>query len=97
MLTTERIDKWLALMQGEYLEVPGLHLTKRQAERLWGLDPHVCDALLDALVAVGFLRKTRHEAYVLADGGRPARVTADSVTVRGSHAGRPFQQDTRLG
>jgi hypothetical protein len=47
----------------EYLEMPGLSLTKVQARRLWGLDPVTCDRLFDELVSAKFLRKTR-ERYV---------------------------------
>jgi hypothetical protein len=51
-------------IRAEYAEVPGLHLTKPQAVDLWGLDPWVCDALLNALVDAGFLRRTSDDAYV---------------------------------
>lgn len=61
-----RIADWLRLIQAEYREIPGLHLTKPQVRRLWNLDPGTCDALLDALVASEFLKKTPREAYVLA-------------------------------
>ena len=54
------------VVQAEYLEIPGLRLTKPQARRLWGLDAHTCDALLDALVAAQFLRRNPADAYVLA-------------------------------
>ena len=60
------IQDWLCLIQAEYLEMPGLQLTKPQIQRLWTLDPHVCDALLDALVSAEFLKKTPRESYVLA-------------------------------
>jgi len=62
------IHDWLRLIQAEYLEMPGLNLTKRQVQRLWKLEPHMCDVLLDALVASEFLEKTHQEAYVLAGG-----------------------------
>jgi hypothetical protein len=62
------IHDWLRLIRAEYLEMPGLNLTKRQVQRLWKLEPHMCDVLLDALVASEFLKKTHHEAYVLAGG-----------------------------
>ena len=55
---------WLRLIQAEYIEMPGLHLTKPQAQRLWGLEPPVCDALLEALVASEFLNKTPQGLYV---------------------------------
>lgn len=61
------IADWLCLIQGEYIELPGLCLTKPQIQRLWGLDPHTCDALLDALLTAKFLEKTPHDAYVLAN------------------------------
>ena len=56
---------WLRLIQAEYLEMPGLHLTKPQVQRLWGLEPRLCDALLNALVASEFLDQTPRGAYVL--------------------------------
>ena len=59
-----RIADWLQLIRGEYLEIPGLRLTKPQVRRLWGLDAVTCEALLAALVDVRFLRCTRDEVYV---------------------------------
>jgi hypothetical protein len=60
------VHDWLRLIQAEYLEMPGLHLTKPQVRRLWSLEPQMCDALLDSLVATDFLKKTQRDAYVLA-------------------------------
>ena len=54
----------LERVRGEYLEMPGLCLTAHQAHRLWGLDLHVCRALLDALLGVGFLRRTHDGVYM---------------------------------
>ena len=62
------VQDWLPLIQAEYLEMPGLTLTKTQVQRLWGLEPRVCDALLDTLLASDFLEKTHRQAYVLARG-----------------------------
>ena len=56
------------LIRAEYLEIPGLALTKAQVERLWGLDAVVSDALLAALVDVKFLRRTVRDTYVRAAG-----------------------------
>ena len=58
----------LHLIQAEYLEMPGLHLTKPQVQRFWTLEPRLCDAVLDVLVSTEFLKKTRDQAYVLANG-----------------------------
>ena len=57
----------LPRVRGEYLEMPGLRLTIAQAQRLWGLDRAVCDALLGALVEAKFLFRTRDGAYMRAD------------------------------
>ena len=62
------VDDWLMLVRAEYVEMPGLSLTKPQVERLWGLDAVTSDALLAALVDVKFLRRTVRDAYVRADG-----------------------------
>ena len=57
---------WLQLIQGEYLESPGLNLTRSQVQRLWGLDPLTCDVLIETLVAESFLKRTERGGYVLA-------------------------------
>ena len=70
MLTPDtHITDWLQLIRAEYLEIPGLCLTKPQVQRLWGLDPVTSEALLAALVDIRFLRRTRQDAYVRADVG----------------------------
>ena len=60
-------ERWLSRIRAEYLEMPGLSLTKSQAERLWGLDRQACEALLSALLESGFLRRTPRGGYVRAD------------------------------
>jgi hypothetical protein len=57
----------LRLIRAEYREIPGLHLTDKQAQRLWNLDATTCDALLSALVDVKFLRRARDGGYVRGD------------------------------
>ena len=70
MLTADtHLADWLRLIRAEYLEVPGLCLTKPQVQRLWGLDPVTSETLLASLVDVKFLRRTRQGAYVRADVG----------------------------
>jgi len=61
------VTDWLYLVQAEYLEMPGLHLTRPQIRRLWGLEDDTCDALLKQLLATHFLRRTPGDAYVLDD------------------------------
>jgi hypothetical protein len=45
----------LSRIRGEFLEMPGLHLTAPQAARLWALDQAVSDRILGELVSSGFL------------------------------------------
>lgn len=63
----------LRLIRSEYLEIPGLHLTQRQVERLWGLDTLTAEALLRALIDIQFLRQTRTGAYVRAKSTEQSR------------------------
>jgi len=66
MITEPRVlSDWIELVRAEYLEMPGLHLTKAQMRRLWGLDAEVRDAVVDQLVADHFLRQTAAGGYVL--------------------------------
>lgn len=74
MQCAERIDGEISRLVGrihaEYREMPGLSLTKAQMQRLWGIEPFVCDALVDALITAGVLRRTRTGSYV-AHGSQP--------------------------
>jgi hypothetical protein len=59
----------VARVRGEYLEVPGLRLNAEEAHRLCGLEPPVCQSVLDALVDAKFLHVTADGQYVrLTDG-----------------------------
>ncbi len=60
-------EETLRRVRGEYLEMPGLRLTERQARRLWGLDEVSCALLLQALVDAHFLVRTRDGAFMRAD------------------------------
>ena len=37
----DTMTDWLQLIRAEYHEIPGLHLTKPQVQRLWNLDADV--------------------------------------------------------
>jgi hypothetical protein len=56
----------LNIVRGEFLEMPGLRLTKKQAQRLWAIDADTCEALLGSLENSQFLRHTRDGEYMLA-------------------------------
>ena len=53
-------------VRGEFLEMPGLRLTPAQASRLWAIDRHTSEGILDALASAGFLLKNRNGAYMRA-------------------------------
>ena len=56
-------------IRGEYLEMPGLRLTRPQAQRLWGLDEQTCARLLDSLTEDRFLLRRDDGTYArLTDG-----------------------------
>lgn len=63
------MSRWIELIQAEYMEIPGLNLTKPQVQRLWGLDAATCDVLLDSLESVKFLKRTPRNTYVRTDRG----------------------------
>ena len=53
----------LRRIRGEYLEMPGLRLTRDQAQRLWVLDATTCTRLLDCLIDARFLRRDADGRY----------------------------------
>lgn len=63
MTRTRDIEMLRRRVEGEYREMPGLNLTRAQAQRLLGLDERTCDALLDALIAERFLIRTRRGTF----------------------------------
>ena len=67
-------DQLVRRIQSEYLEMPGLHLTRKQAQRLWALDDETCVAVLEVLVDQRFLVCGSDGRYRrLTDGREPAR------------------------
>ena len=67
-MNTERmaLDDLLRRVQAEFLEMPGLRLTRAQARRLWALDDTLCDAVLSALVDARFLVESRNASFIRA-------------------------------
>lgn len=60
---------WVELIKSEYAEMPGLHLSKRQAQRLWNLDASSMDLIFGALEASRFLKRMPNDVYIRADIG----------------------------
>ena len=60
----QQVEQLIVLIRMEYLEMPDLNLTLRQATRLWDAAPESCEAALDVLVLSGFLARTRDGAFL---------------------------------
>ena len=58
------LDELLVLIRMEYDEMPDLKLTLPQARRLWDVPLDLCDAALGALVAAGFLTRSREGSFL---------------------------------
>ena len=64
MLVADKVVvEWIHQVRAEYLEMPGLSLTREQMRRLWGFDRPLCDAIVDALLSSGFLEWRRGDRY----------------------------------
>jgi Fic family protein len=71
-------------IRGEYLEMPGLRLTRPQAQRLWGLDTDTSVRVLHELVELKFLMCAADGAYVrLSDGHFPMRMARADIDPAG--------------
>jgi hypothetical protein len=49
--------------QADFLEMPGLVLTEAQAARLWCVDSALCSRVLETLVELRFLGRSRHSTF----------------------------------
>jgi hypothetical protein len=56
-------DTASARVRAGYEEMPGMTLTMPQASRLFGLEPHLCQKVVDQLVRCSFLRRTERGGY----------------------------------
>lgn len=74
-MNTERQDTvsepLLRRVCGEFLEMPGLQLTRPRAGRLWALDEETCTRILELLVKTKFLRLTGPDTYARLTDGPP--------------------------
>jgi hypothetical protein len=50
------VDAVADRVRAEFVEMPGLTLTVRQASKLFGLEPDMCRQIVERLVGVEFLR-----------------------------------------
>ena len=63
-----KVDDWLPIIRAEYLEFPGMQLTRAQVQRLWNLDEATCSAVIEALETERFLRRNDKDNYVRVNG-----------------------------
>jgi len=54
-MSDDELLEWLTRIEAEYREMPGLHLTAPQMQRLWGLDARACADVVAILVVRGVL------------------------------------------
>ena len=82
-LVLSTLQDVLTRLRAEYLEMPGMRLRPEQVRRLCGIDPTVCQTVLDALVETKFLCVTADRLYARSTDGelrRPRSTTADPGT-----------------
>ena len=83
MEATPEVRNALLRIQTEYVEMPDLKLTARQAQRLWHLSHEVWETALAVLIGKQFLAQTRDGAYVRYNSVR-ARVGSIESLLRAS-------------
>ena len=76
--------KLLRKIWNEYVEMPGLRLTRDQAARLWAVDADTCTALLETLVDLKFLGRALDGQYVRLTEGNDAAPTLHMAKVEAS-------------
>lgn len=59
-----RVGDIARLIDAEFDEMPGMRLTLAQARRLWNLDQHECEEVLNHLCEAGFLVRDAGGRYV---------------------------------
>lgn len=63
-METPPILETLVRMQTEWIEMPQLKITRRQAQRLWSVSNEVCETAFATLIRKGFLVQAPDGAYV---------------------------------
>jgi len=80
----------LARLRAEYLEMPGLRLKAEQVQRLCGIEPRVCQLVLDALVDARFLCVTSGGQYARLTDGAAFRLRPAKADIRAGHHSEGF-------
>jgi len=64
LITMSPLDEHLQRVREAYGDRPSLSLTPSQAQRMFGLEPPMCVAVLEALLNEAFLVRTREGLFV---------------------------------
>ena len=83
MEATPEVQNAILRIQTEYVEMPDMKLTPRQAQRLWNFSQEVWEAALAELIGKQFLVQTRDGAYVRYNS-MAARIVAIESLLRAS-------------
>lgn len=86
-------EQTLRRICSEFIEMPGLRLTLRQAQRLWGLDEETCASSLAFLVDAKFLTRVGDRVYArLTDG----RVPVPSLRMARAELSKPRSEQSAV-
>lgn len=97
-LVASAVDQMLRRICGEYMEMPGLRLTRAQARRLWGLDEQTCGELLESLTEGGFLYRGSDGTYARRSEGaafppvRMLKAAANTISSLTDRSAAPSQK-----
>jgi hypothetical protein len=82
------IQRTVERIRAEFVEMPGLRLTLKQVQRLFGVDETMSRAVLDALVRVKFLCLNADGTYARPSDAPSVRPHAAKADFRIRHAVR---------
>ena len=69
-------------VRAEYLEMPGMRLKVEQVQRLCGIEPTMCQLVLDSLVESKFLGVKPDGHYARSTEGYSSRPQSENADVR---------------
>ena len=73
----------------EYVEMPGLRLSRKQTQRLWGVDEEACGQILEFLVKTRFLKQAGPDTYAPMTDGRVVFPGLHAAKAQLSRSGAP--------
>lgn len=76
------IEDIIVRLRAEFLEMPGLRLTRPQVQRLCGIEAMICQAVLDSLVSEQFLALREDGHYARLPEGAGVRLQAARSALR---------------